>query len=65
MFLIKNYGSIYIENMKRTDLIKLAGITLNTLANMGKAEYIYMKNLEKICRVMNLTLSDILEFMED
>ena len=48
--------------MKRTDLIKLTGITSNTLANMGKDEYISMKNLEKICEAMNLTPSDILEF---
>jgi len=45
--------------MKRTDLIKLTGITSNTLANMGKDEYISMKNLKKICRAMNLTPSDI------
>ena len=31
------------KNMKRTDLIKLTGITSNTLANMGKDEYIYEK----------------------
>lgn len=51
------------KNMKRTDLIKLTGITSNTLANMGKD--ISMKNLEKICRALNLTPSDILEFVED
>jgi hypothetical protein len=51
--------------MKRTDLIKLAGITSNTLVNMGKDEYISMKNLERICKAMNLTSSDILEFVED
>lgn len=51
--------------MKRTDLIKLTGITSNTLANMVKDEYISMKNLEKICKAMNLTQSYILEFVED
>ena len=35
------------KNMKKIDLIKLTGITSNTLANMGKDEYISMKNLEK------------------
>ena len=53
------------KNMKRTDLIKLTGITSNTLANMGKNEYISMKNLEKICKAMNMTPSEILEFVED
>ena len=52
------------KNMKKTDLIKLTGITSNTLANMGKDEYISMKNLEKICRAINLTLSDISAFVE-
>ena len=51
--------------MKRTDLIRLTGIITNTLANMGKDEYISMKNLERICKAMNLTPSDILEFVED
>ena len=64
-----SYKKLWIHlienNMKRTDLIKLTGITSNTLANMVKDEYISMKNLEKICRAMNLTPRDILEFVED
>ena len=43
----------------------LIGSTSNTLANMGKNEYISMKNLEKICKAINLTPSEILEFVED
>ena len=50
---------------QQTDLIRLTGITANTLANMDKDEYISMKNLERICKAMNLTPSDILEFVED
>ena len=50
---------------QQTDLIRLTGIITNTLANMGKDEYISMKNLERICRAMNLTPSDILEFVEN
>lgn len=34
-------------------------------SNMGKNEYISMKNLEKICKAINLTPSEILEFVED
>ena len=69
LFIKISYKKLWIhlieKNMKRTDLIKLTGITSNTLANMGKYEYISMKNLEKICRAMNLTPSDILDFVED
>ena len=32
---------------------------------MDKDEYISMKNLERICKAMNLNPSDILEFVED
>ena len=46
-FMSVSYKKLWIhlieKNMKRTDLIKLTGITSNTLANMGKDEYIYEK----------------------
>ena len=39
---------------------------LKYLSQYGKRRiYISMKNLEKICKAMNLTASDILEFLED
>lgn len=53
------------KDMEITDLIKIIGITLNTLANIGKDEYIFMKNLEKICKAMNMTTINILEFVEE
>ena len=36
------------KNMKRTDLIKLTRMTSNTLANMDKDEYIFMKNFKNM-----------------
>ena len=53
------------KNMKRTDLIKLTGITSNTLANMGKDEYISMKNLERICKALDCTPNDVFSFDDD
>lgn len=35
------------KDMRKTEVISLAGITSNTLANMGKDEYISLRNLEK------------------
>ena len=40
------------------------GITLNSLANMAKDEYISMKNLGKICRAMNPISCDVFEFVD-
>ncbi|MDO4792661.1 MAG: helix-turn-helix transcriptional regulator [Filifactor alocis] len=65
MFLKKLWIRLIEKNMKRTDLIKLTGITSNSLAGMGKDEYISMKNLERICRAMNFTPSDIFGVCED
>lgn len=53
------------KNMKKTDLIPLAGLTTNTVANMGKCEYISLRNLEKICRALKCTPNDIIEFTEE
>ena len=51
------------NNMNRTDLIKLTGINQTAWLIWGKTN-ISMKKLEKICRAMNLILSDISEFVE-
>lgn len=56
---------LVIKEMKKTDLISIAGLTSNTLANMGKDEYISLRNLEKICRALKCTPNDVIEFKED
>ena len=64
-----NYKGLWIElinrNMKKTDLIELAGLTSNTIASMGKREYISLRNLEKICKALGCTPNDIIEFEGD
>lgn len=64
-----NYKGLWIElinrNMKKTDLIELAGLTSNTIASMGKCEYISLRNLEKICKALGCTPNDIIEFEDD
>ena len=52
------------RDMKRTEFQKFTGISSNLLANMGKNEYMSMKNLELICRKMNLTPNEVIEFIE-
>lgn len=53
------------KNMKRTDLLKLAGITSTALAKMGKNLPVTMDSLEKICRSLNCRLEDIVEYVHD
>ena len=64
-----NYKPLWIQlakkGLKKTDVIAMAELTTNVMAQMGKNKPITLKNLERICKAMNLTPSDILEFVED
>ena len=60
----KNINSFIEKNLKINDLIKFTEFASNTLSDVGKDKYIFVINLELIRRVMNLSSSDILKFME-
>lgn len=59
---IKLWKLLLDKNMKRTDLISIAGISTNVLAKLGKNEFVAMESLEKICKALNCDISDISEF---
>ncbi len=50
------------KKMKRTDLVKQAKISTNVLARMGREEPVSMESVGKICRLLECTVDDILEF---
>lgn len=50
------------REMKKTDLIPLAGISSNVLAKMGRNEYISMESAEKICKALHCEINEIIEF---
>ena len=47
------------KEMKKTDLIPLAGISTKILARLGKGEYVSMESLHKICKAFNCDVGDI------
>ena len=47
------------KEMKKTDLITVAGINPNILARLGKGEYVSMESLHKICKAFNCDVGDI------
>ncbi len=59
---LKLWKLLLDKNMKRTDLISIAGISTNVLAKLGKDEFVAMESLEKICKALNCDISDISEF---
>ncbi len=70
MFAMKvNYKKLWKllidKEMKKTDLITVAGINPNILARLGKGEYVSMESLHKICKAFNCDVGDIVEMKEE
>lgn len=49
------------KEMKKKDLRSGANISTNTMAKMGKNEYVAMDILVRICRYLNCDIGDIME----
>ncbi len=64
-----SYRPLWIELAKRemgkVEFQEYVGISGNLLAKMGKNQYISMKNLEQICRKMELSPNKVIEFKGD
>lgn len=52
------------KNMKKTDLIPIAGVSSNIVAKLNKGEYVSMESLAKICKALNCDIGDIITFGE-
>lgn len=52
------------KDMKKTDLLSVAGISANILAKMNKGEDISMDSLRKICSALECDVGDILVINE-
>lgn len=57
----KLWMKIAEKEMKRTDLKDVIGISSNTLAKLGKNEYISLEIIERICVGLNCDIGDIVE----
>lgn len=52
-------------NMKKYQLRETAHISSNSMAKLGKNEYVSMEVLSKICECLNCDIGDICEFEKD
>ncbi len=61
-----NYKPLWIQlvkkDIKKVEVIRMASLTTNVMANMGKNKPITMKNLEKICKALDCTPNDVFSF---
>lgn len=51
------------SNLKKTDLLSLAGITSTTLARLSKGETVNIEIIDRICKALNCQPGDILEYV--
>ena len=49
------------KKMNKTQLREASKITTNAMAKLAKDESVPLETLEKICRVLNCTLDEIVE----
>ena len=53
------------QGVSNGDLMEKAQISANIIPRMKKNGYISLETVEKICRAMNCSVDDILEFIDD
>ena len=51
--------------MQKMDLIKVLGISPNTLAKFAKNEYVSMDVLNRICEYFECRIEDVIEHVKD
>ena len=50
------------KKINKTQLSEKAGITTNEMAKMGKKEMVKMETLVRVCKVLDCTVDDIVEY---
>ena len=53
------------KKMNKTDLKRVSGISTASIAKLGRCENIQTDVLLKICRALNVNITDIMETVED
>ena len=61
----KLFHMLIDRNMTAAELQKEAGYSANISTRMRRDDYVSLDSIEKICRVMNCKVDDIVEFIPD
>ena len=51
--------------LSKTDMMRRAKISTNVLARLCKGEPVSMDSMEKICKVLNCNIGDVMEFIPE
>lgn len=53
------------KKMTKTQLRIAANVSTNAIAKMGRDESVPLETLEKICRILNCSIGDIVDYTTD
>lgn len=53
------------KDIKPNDLVKKGILSRSTLLKIKKGEYVSLEVLEKICKELNCSLNDVVEFVDE
>lgn len=53
------------HDLSKTDMMRRANISTNVLARLGKGAPVSMESMEKICKVLDCNIGDVMEFVPD
>ena len=54
------WDTLKVHNMKKKDLCSIAGLSRNTMAKMGKEEYVALEVVERICNGLSCQVQDVI-----
>jgi len=60
----KLYDVIAERNVKESALATYAGVSRNIITRIRRSEYISMESLEKLCKALNCSVGDIIDFQD-
>jgi DNA-binding Xre family transcriptional regulator len=53
------------KEINKTTLRDMVGFSNGTLARMNKGQYVEMKHIDKICQVLDVSISEVIEILPD
>ena len=53
------------KDLKKKDLIELAEVSSYTIKKLNRGDNVTVQMLEKICKALNCTIDDIVEFFDE
>ncbi len=63
-----NYDKLFVilkkRNMKDIELQKAAGFSGNIMTRIRRNEYVSLESIEKICKVLNTKVDDVISFQD-